>query len=66
MIAPLPTIRLGFVQIFITQELLGFLMEEINNYANYSRQEMNQKSSYPWSGCCITDITLPWLEGEDG
>ena len=48
MTAPIPATPLGFFQLFFTRELLVFLMEETNDYANYVRNEL-KKSSFPWS-----------------
>ena len=56
MIVPVPDTPLGFIQLFLTMDLLRFIMEETNSYANYCRNELRKKTSYNWVGCTIVDI----------
>ena len=52
-----PNSILGFVQLFITYDLLHFLMRETNDYANYMRNERGLKQGYLWTGdCTVADI----------
>ena len=44
----LPTTILGFLQLFLTRELLEFLCEETNGYASYMRDEMLRHDKAPW------------------
>ena len=53
---PLPTTPLGFLQLFITKELLEYLMEETNDYACFMRTELQKTRSYVWNGCTTSDI----------
>ena len=53
---PIPTTPLGFIQLFITRELLNFIMEETNSYALYCCDVLKQPSALDWQGCTVTDI----------
>ena len=53
---PVPTIVLGFVQLFLTRELLEYFVDETNDYARYCRQELNITFSYKWHRCNLTDM----------
>ena len=47
---PVPTTVLGFVQLFLTRELLEYFVDETNDYARYCSQELNITLSYKWHG----------------
>ena len=51
-----PTTPLGFLQLFLTRELLVYLMAETVSYANYMRGELGLTTSYLWSGCNLSDL----------
>ena len=53
---PVPTTVLGFVQLFLTRELLQYFVDETNDYARYCRQELNITLSYKWHRCNLTDM----------
>ena len=53
---PVPTTVLGFVQLFLTRELLEYFVDETNDYARYCRQELNITLSYKWHRCNLTDM----------
>ena len=53
---PVPTTPLGFVQLFLTREVLEYLVAETSDYARYCRVELNKASSYKWRGCNLQDI----------
>ena len=48
---PVPTTPLGFVQLFLTRELLEYLVAETSDYARYCRVELKKACSYMWRGC---------------
>ena len=56
MTRPLPTTPLGFLQLFLSLELLNFLREETNDYAHFIREEMMRTRSYPWELCTLAEI----------
>ena len=56
MTVPIPTTPLGFFQLFISHELLVFLMEETNDFAHHQRVEMAKPSAYKWSETNVIDI----------
>ena len=51
-----PTTPLGFVQLFLTRELLEYLVAETSDYARYCRVELKKACSYKWRGCNLQDI----------
>ena len=53
---PVPTTPLGFVQLFLTRELLEYLVAETSDYARYCRVELKKACSYKWRGCNLQDI----------
>ena len=53
---PIPTTPLGFVQLFLTREVLIFLTEETHSYALYCRDILKQGAARLWQGCNISDI----------
>ena len=53
---PVPTTPLGFVQLFLTRELLEYLVAETSDYARYCRVELKKTLSYSWRGCNLQDI----------
>ena len=53
---PVPTTPLGFVQLFLTREVLEYLVAETSDYARYCRVELKKASSYKWCGCNLQDI----------
>ena len=53
---PVPTMPLGFFQLFVPLELLIFFVEETNDYAYYQREEMHKKCTYALSGVGVEDI----------
>ena len=53
---PVPTTPLGFVQLFLTWEVLEYLVAETSDYARYCRVGLNKASSYKWRGCNLQDI----------
>ena len=53
---PVPTTPLGFVQLFLTWEVLEYLVAETSDYARYCRVELKKASSYKWRGCNLQDI----------
>ena len=56
MTVPIPTTPLGFIQLFITRELLTLFSEETHNYAVYCRDVVGVPMSRSWPGCTIMDI----------
>ena len=52
----MPTTVLGFVQLFLTRELLLYLTEETNKYAIYCRDVLKQGPARHWQGCNVTDM----------
>ena len=53
---PVPTTPLGFIQLFLTRELLNYLMDETNDYAWYCRNELRTTLSCQWDRCNITNL----------
>ena len=53
---PLPISPLGYLQLFLTRELLEYLMVETTDYASYMRTEMHTTMSYQWVGCNLADM----------
>ena len=53
---PVPTTPLGFVQLFLTRELLEYLVAETSDYARYCRVEQKKACSYKWRRCNLQDI----------
>ena len=53
---PVPTTPLGFIQLFLTRELLNYLVDETNDYARYCRNELRTTLSYQWDRCNITNL----------
>ena len=53
---PVPTAPLGFVQLFLTHELLEYLVAETSDYARYCSVELKKTLSYSWRGCNLQDI----------
>ena len=53
---PLPATPLQFLQLFLTKELLVYLVAETVDYAHYMRFEAGMTLSYRWSGCTLTDM----------
>ena len=53
---PVPTSVLGFVQLFLTRELLEYFVDETNDYARYCRQELHITLSHKWHRCNLTDM----------
>ena len=53
---PVPTTVLGFVQLFLTRELLEYFVDEANDYARYCRKELHVTLSYKWHRCNMTDM----------
>ena len=53
---PVPTTILGFVQLFLTRELLEYFVDETNDYARYCREELHVTLSYKWHRCNMTDM----------
>ena len=53
---PVPTTALGFVQLFLTKELLAYFVDETNDYARYCREELHVTLSYKWHRCNMTDM----------
>ena len=53
---PVPTTPLSFVQLFLTRELLEYLVAETCDYARYCRVELKKTRSYSWRGCNLQDI----------
>ena len=53
---PVPTTPLGFIQLFLTRELLDYLVDETNDYARYCRYELRTTLSYQWDRCNITNL----------
>ena len=53
---PVPTTPLGFVQLFLTWELLEYLVAETSDYARYCRVELKKTLSYSWRGCNLQNI----------
>ena len=56
MTVPVPTTPLGFLQLFLSLELLQFMTEETNDYAQYVRHEMRQTRSYAWTPCTVAEM----------
>ena len=52
---PVPTTVLGFVQLFLTRELLEYFVDETNDYARYCH-ELHVTLSYKWHRCNMTDM----------
>ena len=48
---PVPTTALGFVQLFLTKELLAYFVDETNDYARYCCEELHITLSYKWHRC---------------
>ena len=59
---PVPTTPLGFVQLFLTRELLEYLVAEISDYARYCRVELKKTLSYSWHRCNLQDIANYWKQ----
>ena len=53
---PVPTTPLDFIQLFLTRELLNYLVDETNDYAQYCRNELRTTLSYQWDRCNITNL----------
>ena len=53
---PVPTTPLGFIQLFLTRELLNYLVKETNDYARYCCNELRTTLSYQWDRCNITNL----------
>ncbi|XP_064109608.1 uncharacterized protein LOC135217571 [Macrobrachium nipponense] len=53
---PVPLTALGFIQLFLSQELLEYLVAETSYYARYCRDELWTILSCRWQGCNLTDI----------
>ena len=53
---PVPTTPLGFVQLFLTRELLEYMVAKTCDYARYCRVELKKARSYSWRGCNLQDI----------
>ena len=53
---PVPTTPLGFLQLFLTRELLEYLVAETVDYARYCRDGLEKTLSYRWLGCNIIDM----------
>ena len=53
---PVPATPLGFVQLFLTRELLEYLVAETSDSARYCRVELKKTLSYIWRGCNLKDI----------
>ena len=51
-----PTTPVGFLQLFLTLELLQFLTDETNTYASYVRDELGLTKSYRWVDCSLSDM----------
>ena len=56
MSVPVPTTIVGFLQLFLTLELLQFLTEETNNYASYVRDELGLTRSYNWDPVTVAEM----------
>ena len=56
MTRPVPTSPLGFIQLFLTRELLNYVAEETNKYALYCRDTLRRPAARQWQGCNISDI----------
>ncbi|XP_064098763.1 piggyBac transposable element-derived protein 4-like [Macrobrachium nipponense] len=57
---PVPLTALGFIQLFLTRELLEYLVAETADYARYCCDELRTTLSYRWRGCNLTDMALFW------
>ena len=55
---PIPTTLLGFLQLFITRELLEYLTVETNSYANYIRNEVRRPDVMDWTPVTVQDIAV--------
>ena len=53
---PVSTSALGFVQLFLTKELLAYFVDETNDYAMYCHEELHVTLSYKWHRCNMTDM----------
>ncbi|XP_064108750.1 piggyBac transposable element-derived protein 5-like isoform X1 [Macrobrachium nipponense] len=53
---PVPLTALGFIQLFLTRELLEYLVAETADYARYCREELQTTLSYRWQGCNLMDM----------
>ena len=53
---PLPETPLQFLQLFLTKELLLYLMAETVDYAHYMRYDVGMTLSYKWGGCNLADM----------
>ncbi|XP_068240955.1 piggyBac transposable element-derived protein 4-like [Palaemon carinicauda] len=56
MTCPIPTTPLGFFQLFVSFDLLFYLMIETNSYANFMRNDMLKTYNFNWTPCTLTDI----------
>ncbi|MGL5405382.1 MAG: hypothetical protein ACRDAX_01105, partial [Propionibacteriaceae bacterium] len=56
MTVPVPLTVLGFIQLFLTRELLEYLVHETVDYARYCRYELKTTLSYYWRGCNLIDM----------
>ena len=52
----MPTTPLGFIQLFITSELLMYVVEETNKYAEYCREVLKRPHAKLWTGCNLKDL----------
>ena len=50
------TTLLGFLQLFITRELLEYLQEETNAYAKYMREDMQSPTAQPWTPVSLAEM----------
>ena len=53
---PVPTTPLGFLQLFFSLELLQYLTEETNQYADYVRNELLLTRSYSWTPLTVAEM----------
>ena len=52
----MPTTPLGFIQLFITSELLMYVVEETNKYAEYCREILKRPFAKMWKECNMKDF----------
>ena len=55
---PAPSTILGFLQLFITRELLEFLAAETNAYAHHMRNEVRRPDLMAWVPVTVRDIAV--------
>ncbi|XP_066937335.1 piggyBac transposable element-derived protein 4-like [Macrobrachium rosenbergii] len=55
---PTPTTILGFLQLFITRELLVYLAAETNAYAYYMRKEMCRGDKGSWVPVTVQEMAI--------